>query len=254
LVLCGTAGLVLLGCAHREPLVQGFPVSAWVDQVQLEGQPLGANPGLDALVWAGPPAVPELVRWLPDPGRAPRAAYAISVIAFQNPGATEVLNSVPALVLAIQSRDPQLKVFAIQALAAMAAGATNAVPALVDQLKDPDPGVRMCAVEALGRIGTRSPHVIAGLRRCLLDRDDQVKIFAVKALHDLDDFSAAAASILVRLTKSRLVAVRMLAIQTLGTYGVKSPDAVQALKSSLNDEDEGVKALAKSALAAVEQD
>jgi HEAT repeat protein len=189
LALIAMVGLAVPGCATRthEPasLIQGRPVAAWVDDVVITGMPEAKNPGLDALVSAGPRVLPDLSKVLLESRsgeQQAKAAFAMGAIANRNRGAKEVKEAVPSLMKALQSGDAEVRIYAAQALGASGRAASKAIPALVPRTKDTNASVRLCAVEALGRIDVNSPEALVAIHAAVSDSDNDVAFTARRTL------------------------------------------------------------------------
>ena len=64
----------------------------------------------------------------------------------------DAVDAVPALTLALQDLDPEVRQYAAWALGMIGNGAKDAVPVLIQALKDPE--VRDSAAKVLKKIGT----------------------------------------------------------------------------------------------------
>ena len=62
------------------------------------------------------------------------------------------MDAVPALTLALQDLDPEVRQYAAWALGMIGSGAKDAVPVLIQALKDPE--VRDSTAKVLKKIGT----------------------------------------------------------------------------------------------------
>lgn len=236
---------------------QDQPVTTSLARVSPQrGRVLPAEPDVEALVSGGPAALTNLANLLLQdlsPIKQARAAGAIGVIAYRNPGAPELVEAIPALELGAESKTLQVRVFALQGLGAVGKAASNAIPLLIRSTKDEDKSVRMCAVEALGRIGIATPQTVDALENGLTDPSGDVGITAVQALYKIGQPASNSIPVLVRLTKDESVGVRCAAVETLGRVGSKSPEALVALESALRDPSEDfVRPLAREALKAME--
>jgi len=129
--------------------------------------------------------MPRLERLLCEsksPQEQAKTAFAMSGICYRNPNAPEVHYAVPILTASARNKDTEVRIYSIQALAAIGKAAHKATPDLVQLTRDKDAGVRMCAVEALGRIGAHSRGSLVALRIATSDTNDGVRLTAVKAL------------------------------------------------------------------------
>ncbi len=91
-------------------------------------------------------------------------------------------NAVAALAQAVKSRDGEVRVAAIRALAGMGQNARPAVAGLCGALGDPDPRVRQAAAAALGQLGRVADDAVPDLNLALKDADPNVRRTASDAL------------------------------------------------------------------------
>ena len=188
LTTLAVAQLLTVGCTkHHETssVSQNKPEDALVRDMKIGGFPDDPNPGLDALLSKGPRVMPDLARLLQSDGSRDeriKAADAMGAIAYHNPNAPEVQDTVPVLMTASQQGESEVRFRAVQALGAIGQGASNATPVLIQLTQDTNSSVRMCAVEALGRIGADSPESLAALKVALSDTSDDVRVTAKQAL------------------------------------------------------------------------
>ncbi len=247
-------------CAAQEPdaamEIKGRSVTEWVAELNTAAGIGEPSPGLGVLASAGPRVLANLDDLLlhsPSATMQAKAAYAIGVIAHQNPGAPELPGAVPALAFAAESEDNNIRLFGIQGLAAIGRAASNGVPLLVRATKDEGSGVRMCAADALGRIGLATPQTVDALKQSMSDESGDVRLTSVRAFYAIGQPVSNTIPVLVQLTKDKSVGVRCGAVETLGHVGTNSPEAIAALKSALHDpSEEFVQPLARKALKAAE--
>lgn len=188
-LMIAAAFLSLAGCSTQKrqsaSLIQGRTVNDWVVDVEIGGFPGDKNPGLDALISAGPQVMPKLARLLlgsESPDKQAKAAYVMGAIAYRNQDAALVHDAVPALTKAAQSSDCEVRIYSVQALGAVGRSASKAAPTLLRLTRDENASVRMCAVEALGGIGVATPASVAALTVAMSDTSDDVRVTAKKAL------------------------------------------------------------------------
>lgn len=106
---------------------------------------------------------------------------ALSAIASE--GKTEVL---PALLLALQHKYPDVNYSAANTLPLLGTKAKSAIPALILNLKDPNVAVRTFNAYALGKIaGAEDTEAIEALKSALNDPEQGVRIEAAVALANL---------------------------------------------------------------------
>ena len=170
--------------SEHPTLVQGRQVAEWVQAVTIGS--LIPSPACAVLDSVGAQVMPQLTRLLledPSPEMRAKAAIAIGYIAWHNHSAPEVHNALPALTTAAQDTNADVRLYSVQALAAIGRAAGSAIPVLINLTSDQDDGVRMSAVEALGRVHAATPEpAVAALKMALLDRNSGVRATATGAL------------------------------------------------------------------------
>ena len=226
------------------------------------GAPTGAYAAY-LLGWlAAPEALPDLVEALGQEDNTLRHAAVEAVLRY---GA----EAIPALLAALEHRQPLLRENAVELLG-MQANET-VVPALVTRLTDDSVAVRQAAVRALGTLGGQAAY--AGLLQALTHRDTRdtalgvigqlrdpalvnylqdylhddpgaARAAAAQALALLGDESAV--SILLNATREADLEVRLPAAEALGR--VRSNRAVGVLIEALSDRDWLVRQKAVEAL------
>lgn len=119
--------------------------------------------------------IPALIQALSDDSSRPRsqAAWALARLRAK---------AVPALIPALQSADPLVRVGAVRALGRMGAHAAPAVPGLVKVAGDGDAKVRQAVVWALGEVGSRAKLAVPALIGRLGDPDPRTRSSAVYSL------------------------------------------------------------------------
>lgn len=139
-------------------------------------------------------------------------------------GYTRDRESVPLLVEAVASDDPEMRIYALWALGTI--GDPRAGPPLLEALVDPDPGLRKTAAFALGEMG--DPAHAEALRPLLEDPIADVRWNAALALARLND--PAAIPVLRRMLDRDLVAqvpdIRPDQLEEVMVGAVRALDAV----------------------------
>ncbi|MBS0208985.1 MAG: HEAT repeat domain-containing protein [Planctomycetes bacterium] len=79
-------------------------------------------------------------------------------------------DAVPALIAALEDKDPEVRSFACRSLSVMGDRAAPAVGALTARLSDPDENVRRAAARALGQIGPAAKSAIPALIELLRNK------------------------------------------------------------------------------------
>jgi len=188
LTTLAVAQLLTVGCTkHHEmsSMSQNKPEDALVRGLKDWRAPSDPNPGLDAPLSKSLRVMPDLARLLQSEASSDeriKAADAMGAIAYHNPNAREVEDTVPVLTAVAQKGDSEVRFRAVQALGAIGQGASNATPVLIELTKDTQSSVRMCAVEALGRIGAASAESLSALTAAMSDTSSDVRITATNAL------------------------------------------------------------------------
>lgn len=146
------------------------------------GEKDSVRPGVATAVLGrmGPPAVPALVRALGEKDDYRTQFLVTTALGVIGPAA------VRGLTEALGAPDPGLRERAAHALAMICdPDAEEAVPALVKALEDKNPKVRMTAASALGGIGSAAREAIPALERALQDKDENVRACAAVALKEI---------------------------------------------------------------------
>lgn len=82
---------------------------------------------------------------------------------------------IPALIVALQNSDSQIRQQAAHNLGQLSTEAKDAIPHLINALKDPDKNVRLKAAYALEEIATLAEDAVPSLRNALKDPDISVR-------------------------------------------------------------------------------
>ncbi len=128
-----------------------------------------------------------------------------------------------------------------------------AVPALIDALQDREPAVRNSAAIALGKIGKDANAAVPALKKVLDDRDFQVRSSAMQALSFID--KKAIVPFLIEELSSEQAWERYSATHALRTFGKEAVAAVPALiKVIKEDKDGSVRSSATTALGLIGKD
>jgi HEAT repeat protein len=175
------------------------------------------------------------------------------------------------------ARDPADR---LRELEALVRSGPDGVPELVQRLSDPDPGIRRHVLLALSRIGPRAKSALELIRQAFTDRDATARSCAIDAYCRINEDLAAATPILAAMLADPVPDVRKSAAEELIAIGPPAvSDVVEVLRSDaaearsealailrrlrrwdsaaaidkavrtrLEDSDDGVRALALSAL------
>lgn len=98
---------------------------------------------------------------------------------------------VPALILALQNPDPQIRQKAADHLGKLSIEAKEAIPSLTKALQDPENTVRASAAYALGEMGLEAKAAIPFLKNAAQDPDHQVSANADQSLQKIQHHSLA---------------------------------------------------------------
>ena len=136
------------------------------------------------------------------------------------------------------------------ALGQLGAAGEAAVPALAAALKEKQNlEVRRACANALGQLGPAAAKALPELRQALKDDDKYVRIHSLHALGGIGKDAADALPEIIRCVKEDSVTeVRVAAIETVGSIGVKAPDAIDALTTSSRSPQTAVREAAVEAL------
>ena len=132
---------------------------------------------------------------------------------------------------------------AAEALALIGSPATRA---LLKALEDPDPEVRMYAADALGGIAPPSPEVVRALTRRVRDPDREVQDRAVQALGRIGPAAAPALPVLLDALERRGDRPTTTLVQALGRIGPAAISAVPTLIEVLDEDPYSVAAVAEA--------
>ncbi|MBO6576237.1 MAG: HEAT repeat domain-containing protein [Rhodothermales bacterium] len=205
-----------------------------------------------------------------------QAIYALSEL--------EDVESIPVLERAARDGDSQIRKAAIYALAELED--ERAIPALVAALDDGNAQIRRQAIYGLGELESDNPRVIEGLQLALGDENAETRRAAIHALGEIEDSGSAdalidalsdgnadnrraaawaIAEILEDEPNERALNAlaemlradgnaenRKAAAYALGEIG--SPDAIDALRAALDDENRDVRRAAAHALSDIDWD
>ena len=193
-----------------------------------DSDPLMLQAVIQAVEWAGAPAVAALERTLTAPDADDRVRRRASdLLARFGPAAEE------HALAAVHAASPTRRLMATRTLAAIVS--PRAEEALIERLADPDTDVRRAAAAALGQLG--SPAALSALTRLLTERDPQLRIVVASALGASGEDTALAG--LLRLLDDEDPQVRTAAVAALRTLGGER--AVEAIRSCRDDADPWVR-------------
>jgi HEAT repeat protein len=258
----------LKGALRGDPWYDGRPATAWRDDLS---DPDATTQSLAAAKLRDPAAIPVLVHLLKSPGPAEPRWHAADVLGQIGEPARA---AGPALVAALDDRDPTVRAVAIQSVGKLAPEVPGAVPALVELFPDvgavravaefgpaaveavpklielldhPDPMVRRNACRTLGRIGVAAKPAVPALTARLTDPDAPVREYAAKALGWIGPAAASAIPDLVKLLDDPQPNARQGAVQALGDMGSVAKGQLATVQAMKDDPDPIVRAAAERA-------
>ena len=150
-------------------------------------------------------------------------------------------NAIRPFVQALQDGDAGVRRAAAVTLGQIGPGSIDAVPQLTVALADVDSQVRACAAMALSVFGPHAMEAVPGLRCALSDVDAAVRARAAFALGQIGLPARRAAEDLIRLVSDPDVSVRLNGVSALGGIGADTAVVLPALRIALNDPDVGVR-------------
>ena len=152
----------------------------------------------------------------------------------------------PALLAALKSDDPAMRLGAVRALGEMGAAAKDAIPGLVETLGHADEQIRGEAADALGRFGA---DAIAPLKGALSSPDARLRAGAARALGGLGAAAAPAGPELIAcLSTEKEREVRVALLAALPRTGFAQEKTVPVLVRAFRDDDEAIRSAALNAL------
>jgi HEAT repeat protein len=188
----------------------------------------------------------------------PQAQIDDHILSFKNPQqraaaidylATVGQPAVPALIKALQDRDPQVRAAAATTLGKIGPAASAAAIALMRAIGDKDANVRSQVVQAIAKIGKKAyvPYFITALN----SSRKWERYSAVHALRAIGKDAAAAVPALIRVLEDKDMWMRVNAASALGYIGTPSAPALPSLVKSLQDPEPTVRNTAAYALSII---
>ena len=161
-------------------------------------------------------------------------------------------NAIPPFVQALQDEDASVRQAAAITLGQIGLGAIDAVPQLTSALSDAEPRVRAAAAFALSAFGPYAMEAVPTLRFALSDEFPAVRTRAAFALGQIGPAARRAGEELARLVSDPDVSVRRNSASALGGIGADTAVARPALRNALGDPDAGVRRCAVTALGLID--
>lgn len=211
-----------------------------------DASPEVLNDLLDAVASLGEKAVPRLTAALEHEEVRAKVATIIARIGAPAKAAA------PALAAALADDDPSTRSEILFAISAIGPDAKEAVPAVTKLLNDPDMDVRYAACYALGRIGPDAMSAKAELQSKLADDDQFLTMASAWALASIHptcpETCKQSVPVLIEALAEPEAITRFHAAESLRSLGPLAKPAVEALKKTLEDDDEQVRKMATDAL------
>ncbi len=244
----------------KNPRVQGAAIRGLVDlkvppkqlvpalaYVVLNGEEPAVGEALGALSVMGDEAAEALDDALARPEARGRAAL---LITYLGPTAKA---TVPALIKALDDKDPDVRREVLFALAAIGPDAAPATDAVLEEFADPNVPNRAVAAFALGKIGPAAKAALPKLQEELRSEDQLVRVASAFALVNVapnsEPIVTMAIPVLVHGLDSSVAAARRGAAEALGKIGKPARAAAEgALQAATLDPDETVRREALRAL------
>lgn len=161
-------------------------------------------------------------------------------------------NALTPFVQALHDDDARMRQAAAVTLGQIGLGAIDAVPQLVTALTDADARVRAAAALSLSTFGPHAMEAVPALRTALSDEFAGVRARAAFALGQIGPSARRAAEELARLVSDPDVSVRSNVVSALGGIGADTAVVLPALRHAMNDEDSGVRRCAAATLAVLD--
>jgi hypothetical protein len=147
----------------------------------------------ELLEW-GDAAIPSLVAGLQDPDVRLRRSAALALGALSGgwwsfecgPAKIDILSALPALAVALDDSDPDVRGWVAQAAGNIGADAASLVPVLIEHLAMRDEGSRIGACIALGQIGPAATAALPALRAALTENNLTLRSFAARAIQRIE--------------------------------------------------------------------
>lgn len=162
-------------------------------------------------------------------------------------------NAVSPFVQALQDNDARMRQAAAVTLGQIGLGAIDTVPQLVTALSDTDSRVRAAAAFSLSTFGAHAMEAVPALRAALSDEFASVRARAAFALGQIGPSARRTAEELIWLVSDPDVSVRRNAVSALGGIGADTAVVLPALRQAMNDEDDGVHRCAATSLAVIDR-
>lgn len=273
---------VVIGKLSGDAFFESRPTRYWAHA--LRGDPGLRSKAQARLEQGGTAAVPVLIGIIENHPAAESAELRCTAIEILGKLGPEATSAGPAIVHAVQDKDPHVQAVAITTLSKVGAAADVAVPVLMQQLqgennvvaaralsqyraaaapaldalvgllKDESQSVeaRWNAARTLGKIGPDAVSTVPVLIEMTHDQDATIREHSAEAIGDIgpvvgDDAIEA----LIKSMSDPATKVRRDAVRSLGYIGPKAKEAVPTIKKLTEDPEEIVRQAAANALKAI---
>jgi len=186
----------------------------------------------------GADAVPVLAEALLGEDRSAHAAVALALFRTSESGETALFTLVSLLD---EDAGAELRLEAVEALAAIGPAAAPAVAGLVVALKDKEAKVRAASALALGKIGPGAKRASRALGDALRDGDAEVRRQSAGALGEVGPAAAGGVPALLRGIDGNDADLTRLCVQALGLIGPETKTIMPALEAQLKSANRDVR-------------
>ncbi len=228
--------LLLLLATCGPPRYEGRTAQEWMDALE-EGDAEKELARLENVEAVG--ILTEIIRST----RVKAKLMAIQVVTKLGPDAKD---TVPALIEALDAKEPAVRAFAALALGRIGKPAADAVVRLEASLRDPHARVRITSALAAWGITGDLETARKVLWQAMTSPDPRVRTMAAEAFVELGEEGV---DLMVLALVDRDENVRAAAAETLGRIGGDSKSARRALQEATQDQSPVVAAAARKALA-----
>lgn len=180
-----------------------------------------------------PQSLPQLIEALGDPTVNVR----LKVTEIIGDLGASARDAIPQLTKRVHDREPEVRYAAIRGLGRMGDESLPHVNLFVQAFDDPAPRVRDIATRVLARLSSTHPEVIATIATALYAKSSQRREHSIRTLTQTGkDLEFYADSIAARCS-DEAKAVRLAAVEALGTLNSKSDAVSEALRKALSSPD-----------------
>lgn len=230
-----------------DDLIDGKTVRQWIELFSHEDDETREE-ALDAILQAGPDAVPDIVA---ASARHGSRLFVAKFVEFSDPewNLLDTLDeaiyelgeeATPGLATLLSDKDPHVRASAAAYLSTLGPEARGAMPELKKALADRNEFVRDMAASALGEIGSPALECKPELIKLLEDPSAMVRISSALALRLMDD-DARTIPVLAKHLEDRNEFTRAYAANAIGSLGKEAAGLLPALKKHLNEKNPHVR-------------